>query len=223
MPAHALAEEGDVHHLVFASDYHATEGGIQTAMGGMPEDVEYVSLIGDMVGSGRDRNPIYQTASIFAQVQGVFPHLDSEHVSIIWASHDAEADDVGVGIVKCAGGHGSGPIFEGTNEDGSTAYCIYAIAFNEMRECGTVSEDAAAAFKDWVDGIDPTIPILVVCHMPLQALRGDNQGALYWNEALNYAATGVEGIISTDTTASITRNVLFLCGHNHTVSRSEFY
>lgn len=88
MPAHALAEEGDVHHLVFASDYHATEGGIQTAMGGMPEDVEYVSLIGDMVGSGRDRNPIYQTASIFAQVQGVFPHLDSEHVSIIWASDE---------------------------------------------------------------------------------------------------------------------------------------
>ena len=222
-PLRALASEGDVHHLAFASDYHATEGSIKEAMGSMPEDVEYVSLIGDMAGSGRDRTPIYQTLPILTEVQRVFPHLDNTCVSIIWGSHDMQADDRGADILKCAGGYGSCPIYEGKNADGSTAYLIYAIGFNEMRDGGEMSADAAAAFKSWVDGIDPTIPIIVLCHMPMQALRGDNRGALYWNEALNYAATGVEGITSTDVTATITRNVLFLCGHNHSVNVNEFY
>ena len=223
LPMRALAAEGDVHHLAFASDYHSTTGAIQEAMGGMPEDVEYVSLIGDMAGSGRDRTPIYQTLPILAEVQGVFPHLDNTNVSIVWAGHDMQADDRGADILKCAGGYGSGPIYEGKNADGSTAYLIYAIAFNEMRDGGTMSADAAESFKSWVDGVDPTIPIIVLCHMPIQSLRGDNRGALYWNEALNYAATGVEGITSTDVTATITRNVLFLCGHNHSVNRNEFF
>ena len=223
LPVRALAGEGEVHHLAFASDYHSTEGSIQSAMGGMPQDVEYVSLIGDMAGSGRDRTPSYQTAPILGEIQAVFPHLGSSNVSIIWASHDAAADDGGADIMKCVDGYGPCPIFEGTNDDGSTAYYVYAIAFNEMKTGGTISADAAAAFKAWVDGIDPTIPIIVVSHMPMQSLRGDNQGALYWNEALNYAATGVEGIVSADATASVTRNVLFLCGHNHSVNRNEFY
>ena len=41
-PASSSEEE---HHLAFASDYHNTEGSIRNAMEGLPEDVEYVSLI----------------------------------------------------------------------------------------------------------------------------------------------------------------------------------
>ncbi|MBP3892663.1 MAG: hypothetical protein J6D34_01320 [Atopobiaceae bacterium] len=219
----ALALQTDVHHLVFASDYHNTEGSIHNAMEGMPSDVEYVSLIGDLVGGGRDRAPVYQSWDILSLVQDVFPALGNTNVSLIWADHDSAVDDEGTGIVKCAGGYGSGPIYEGRNEDGSAAYYIYVVAFYEMKQGGAVSGEAAADFKTWVDGIDPTIPVIVLCHMPIQCKRGDNLGALYWNEALNYAATGVEGIVSTDATARITRNVVFLCGHNHTVSPDEFY
>lgn len=219
----AHAQEGETHYLAFASDYHATEGSIARAMGGMPEDVEYVSLIGDMVGGGRDRAPHYESRTILSLVQEVFPHLDNSNVSIVWADHDKGVDDEGTNIVKGLGGYGSGPIYQGMNEDGSTAYHIYAIAFYEMKEGGQVSKEAAARFKTWVGDVDPSIPIIVLCHMPLQAKRGDNLGALYWSEALNYAATGVEGLTSTHATASITRNVIFLCAHNHTVSKDEYY
>lgn len=219
----ALAQQGEVHHLVFASDYHNTAGSMQNAMQGMPSDVEYVSIIGDLVGGWPDRTPEYQSLDIMSLVQGIFPGLDNSNISLIWASHDMNVMDDGAGIVKCMGGRGSGPIYRGVNTDGSTAYYIYAVAFYEMVEGGAVSEKAAADFKTWVDGVDPVVPILVLCHVPMQCKRGDNLGALYWSEALNYAATGVEGIVSTDDTASITRNVIFLCGHNHSVSLDEFY
>lgn len=114
-------------------------------------------------------------------------------------------------------------IYQGVNDDGSVAYYIYAIGFDEMTKGGSVSKDAASAFKSWVGGLERTAPVIVLCHAPMQARRGDNRGALYWNEALNYAATGVEGITSTGTDATIVRNVIFLCGHNHTVTKDEYY
>jgi len=221
LPHAALAEQ-NVHHLVFMSDFHSTEGSIQNALTGMPEDVEYVSLVGDMVGGRGNMTPPFDSSWILQQVQDVYPTLGSANVSIIWASHDKNVND-DAGIVKCSGGYGSTAIYQGVNDDGSVAYYIYAIGFDEMTKGGSVSKDAASAFKSWVGGLERTAPVIVLCHAPMQARRGDNRGALYWNEALNYAATGVEGITSTGTDATIVRNVIFLCGHNHTVTKDEYF
>ena len=210
------------HHLAFASDYHKTEGSIENALSGMPEDVEYVSLIGDMVGDRGGSHPDYESREILDLVREVFPALDNTSVSIVWATHDMSVHDEGTGIVKCMDGV-SEPIREGTNRDGSPAYYIYGIGHYDMTKGNETSAGAAAAFKTWVNGINHTIPVIVLCHVPIQASRGDNNGASYWNEALNYASTGVEGITTTDTTADIIRNVLFLHGHNHTNDPLEYY
>ena len=216
------SDSGEAHHLAFASDYHNTEGSIRSAMEGLPEDVEYVSLIGDMVGAWGGDHPEYDSREILDLVREVFPELDNESVSIVWATHDMGVNDEGTGIVKCMDGV-SEPIREGLDQDGSPAYYIYGIGHYDMANGNELSAGAAAAFKEWVNGIDHTIPVIVLCHVPIQASRGDNNGASYWNEALNYAATGTEGIASTGTTADIIRNVLFLHGHNHTNDPAEYY
>ena len=212
----------EAHHLAFASDYHNTEGSIRGAMEGLPEDVEYVSLIGDMVGAWGGDHPEYDSREILDLVREVFPELDNESVSIVWATHDMGVNDEGTGIVKCMDGV-SEAIREGLNQNGSPAYYIYGIGHYDMANGNELSAGAAAAFKEWVNGIDHTVPVIVLCHVPIQASRGDNNGASYWNEALNYAATGAEGIASTGTTADIIRNVLFLHGHNHTNDPAEYY
>ena len=212
----------DEHHIAFASDYHNTDGSIRNAFAGMPEDVEFVGMIGDMVGEMGNMRPEYDSQMILDLVREVFPELDNKNVSIIWADHDTNVND-NADIVKCPGGKGSGQIFTGTNTDSSPAYYIYAIGHYDMTEGDGTSTEAAAAFKTWVRELDHTIPVIVLCHVPLQTIRGDNKGAFYWNEALNYAATGVEGITSTDMTADIIRNVLYLNGHNHTVDSTEYY
>ena len=212
----------DEHHLAFASDYHNTDGSIRNAFAGMPEDVEFVGMVGDMVGEMGNMRPAYDSQMILDLVREVFPDLDNTNISIIWADHDTSVND-NAGIVKCMGGTGSGQIFAGTNTDSSPAYYIYAIGHYDMTEGDGRSTEAAAAFKTWVRELDHTIPVIVLCHVPPQAIRGDNKGASYWNEALNYAATGVEGITSTDMTADIIRNVLYLNGHNHTVDPVEYY
>ena len=222
LSASVYAEAPEAHHLAFASDYHSVEGSIRNAMSGMPEDTEYVSLIGDMAGEWGNFYPEYDSGEILELVGDVFPDLDSSSVSIVWATHDRHVNDEGTGIVKCMNGV-SEPIREGTNEDGSPAYFIYGIGHYDMTKGGAASADAAAAFKQWIDGIGHTIPVIVLCHVPIQASRGDNNGASYWNEALNYAATGVEGITTTGTSADIIRNVLFLHGHNHTNDPTEYY
>ena len=222
LTAEPSASASEEHHLAFASDYHNTEGSIQNAMEGMPEDVEYVSLIGDMVGDRGGSHPEYESEQILDLVQEVFPELDNESVSIVWADHDASVNDDGTGIVKCMDGV-SELIREGINKDNTPAYYIYGIGFYDMKNGNAVSAEAASVFKNWVNKVNHTIPVIVLCHMPIQASRGDNNGASYWNEALNYAATGVEGITTTDVTADITRNVLFLHGHNHTNDPVEHY
>ena len=180
-------------------------------------------MIGDMVGDRGNMRPAYDSAMILEEVQKVFPELDNTNVSIVWADHDMNVNDEGTDIVKCMGGTGSEEIFEGKNGDSSPAYYIYAIAHYEMSRGDGASTEAAGKFKTWVDGINHTIPVIVVCHVPIQASRGDNRGASYWNEALNYAATGKQGITTTEQTADIIRNVLFLHGHNHTNDPDEHY
>lgn len=213
----------EIHYLAFASDYHNTEGSIENAMMGMPDTLEYVCLIGDMVGGRGKDAPPFASSQILSEVQTVLgSSFPSSNFAILWAAHDENVDDT-ESVVKCMGGYGSGVIYVGTNDDGSTAYYVYGIAHYEMANGSTLSQEAAQQFKDWVSGIDHTIPIIVLCHVPMIAKRADNRGAIYWNEALNYAATGVEGITSTDQTASVIRDVLFLSGHNHSIDPAEYY
>ena len=223
-------EKEEVHYLAFASDYHTTEGSIYKAFTGMPgfassqsqESVEYVSLVGDMVGERGGDHPVYDSSMILDLVKEALPKMGNENTSIIWADHDMGVQD-DAGIVKGMGGYESGPIFTGKKRDGTPAYYIYCIGFYDMLDGGETSRNAAQAFKTWADGIDKSVPIIVLCHAPIQALRGDNLGAMYWNEALNYAATGVEGITSTGSDETIIRNVFFFHGHNHTSDKNEYF
>jgi len=253
------AETEERHYLAFASDRHGNTEAVSKAMSGMPSSeeasVEYVSLIGDMVGSGggghkppdegvkeeppevegeppepsetpaplnednNGRSPEFNTSEVYNEVLGVgFSKVRSpEDFSILWADHDSNAID-DAKVLFGEGGTGSGLMKTGLNSDGSIAYYIYGIAFYDMRE----EQNAAAAsedFKDWIDTVsDNTIPVIVVCHVPLHYARGDNKGACYWNEALNYAATGQE---TTGSGKTVNRDVVFLHGHNHTVESSS--
>ncbi len=130
-----ILAQDNAHYLAFASDYHGVEGSIETAMTGMPENVEYVSLIGDMAGHGRDRTPEYASADILAHIQNVFPHLNAETVSLIWADHDRNVVD-DPGIVKCLDGEWSGLIYEKTDEAGNPLYYIYGVGFYDMKNGG---------------------------------------------------------------------------------------
>ena len=228
----AVAAEGDSgnetssitaegHVLAFTSDLHGLPDVLENAMYGFPENTEYVSLIGDLVGSRGGDAPEYNAEDVYDRVHGIFSSIKTEQVSIIWADHDANVNNQD-DLVKCEGGYESGQIYEGKNTDGSTAYYIYGVGFYHMKDGGSISRTAAEEFKEWVKDKDVTVPVLVLCHVPIQAKRGDNLGASYWNEALNYAATGVEGISTEDDEADIIRNILFLCGHNHTVDKTEY-
>ena len=219
----ALAYAADVHAIAVCSDRHGNDSSISETMTGMPDDVEYVSMIGDMVGSGRDRTPSFNSSTVRDEVLSVFPGAE---MSILWASHDAEVVD-DAGVVFAAGEEGvSGVMKMGEpDEAGLPAYYIYGIAFYDMMDADRAAS-AAAGFKTWVNGVDAHVPILVFCHMPLHYARGDNAGANAWNEALNYAATG---LTTTEPGCAVKRNVVFMFGHNHTIESTtggetgEFY
>ena len=224
----AISAEG--HCLAFASDLHAQNGKFVTAMRLFPQSIEYISLIGDLVGDmseridGRpDMHPAYDSSDIFDLIRSVFTGIPSDRTSIIWATHDRSVND-NAGIVKCMEGYSSGPVYTGLNDDGSPAYYIYGIGFYHMSSGGDVSRSAARDFKDWVRALDGNVPVIVLCHMPLMAQRADNNGAEYWNEALNFAATGVEGISASDPEVRypVIRNVVYLYGHNHSVDKKEY-
>ena len=206
------------HYLAFASDRHGKTAAIGSAMGGMPSTVEYVSLIGDMV----DGSNQYNSSTVLSEVQGVFTGLSASNVSIVYGSHDTNCTD-GAGILKCKGDNTSDLIYTGLNTDGSVAYYVYGVAFQDMDSDDAQSTSTAATkFMNWVATItDHSIPIIVVSHMPLHASRGDNGYAVAWSKALNYAATGEE---TTESGKEITRDVIFLHGHNHTTeSNKEFF
>lgn len=235
-PAAAFASEA--HTIAFASDRHGNETAVGEAMGNMSLNVEYISLIGDMVGSGgggdkppaadpstigdgggSNRAPAFDSSTVCGEMLGIgFKNVTSaEDVSILWADHDAGVND-DAGIVFANAGYGSGLMKTGLNTDGSVAYYVYGIGFYEMRNAED-AQSASAQFKSWIDQVpDKTIPIIVCCHMPLHYARGDNAGAVAWSKALNYAATGVEDPAPG---MAASRNVVYLFGHNHTVESSK--
>ena len=175
----------------------------------------------------------YDTSAVLGEVQQAFPELDSSNVSIIYAAHDANATD-DAGIMKCvddaelaANESGadyaeisagqSGCIYTGM--DGSkAAYYVYGVSYYDMVDngrgkdgeaFGKTAETEAEELKEFADE-NPDVPLIVIGHVPIHASRNDNLGASYWNDALNYAATGSE-----DGT-SVIRDVVYLHGHNHT-------
>ena len=114
----------------------------------------------------------------------------------------------------------SGVIYTGKNPDNSVAFYVYCASHNSLFNTGLSD---AKDFETWVDlnCSDTSIPIIVIAHVPLHAQRNDNPGAVAWNKALNYAATGEE---TTSSGKQIIRNVVFLHGHNHTTeSNREYY
>ena len=200
---------GDTHYIAVASDRHGTSSAIANAMGGMPSSVEYVNLDGDMVSNGS-----YNTSTLQAEVRSD-AGLSEATVQVMYASHDSSVND-DAGILQCR--NSSGLIYTGYNADGSIAYYVYGVSYSSMTSS---SSNDAAAFESWVDGADPSIPVIVICHVPLHAQRNDNGGAVAWNKALNYAATGEE---TTSSGKEVIRNVIFLHGHNHTTeSNREYY
>ena len=213
MPAWA----GGTHYLTFASDRHANTTAISTAMSCWKElPVEYVSMIGDMVGASGGDAPKYDVKTVWEEVNAVFPALPPSQFSIIWADHDyGYTDTDSLDVMKCPSKsktewETSTPIYEAPD----SSYYIYAINYYEMLNYGTAAPEA---FKTWVDGIDPSALIIVLCHVPMHYKRKDNMNGSTWSDALNYAATGSE------TGTEITRNVVFFHGHNHTTEQVEYY
>ncbi|MBQ5951565.1 MAG: hypothetical protein IJL66_05440 [Lachnospiraceae bacterium] len=209
------------HRIAFASDLRGDTAAIEAALKGYPKDPEYVSFLGDMVGDGPGDAPAYDAAEdVYQYVHDLYEDVLIRYFSILWANHDANVSDP-AGLIRCPEDELSEEIFRGVNSDGSVAYYVYGIDFYDMTNALNAYE-ATIIFKHWVKGQDPTIPVYVVSHVPVQALRGDNPGACYWNEALNFAATGVEGLIGEGTQASVIRNVFFLSGHNVTADPTEY-
>lgn len=232
-----LSLRADVHYIAVASDRHGPETDEERAasptaqrsvvlgLTGITNQVEYVCLDGDMVGSkgGTDpRNaPPYNSSEVMTEVNYLFPELTKENVAIVYADHDGGCTD-DAGIMKCNDGNTpnttgqSQLIYTGRTAAGKVAYYVYGVSFASMYGTGNACNgdaDGPTRFKNWVDTTDPSVPIIVASHVPLHYRRGDNVGAVAWSKALNYAATGSESV---QTGQTVKRNVIFLHGHNHT-------
>lgn len=241
----AVFAAGKTHYIAVASDRHENEDAIYNAMHGMPESVEYVCLNGDMVSfasskklsateadqleaSGKEKSQSqdpYNTSTVLGEVQSVFENLDNTHVDIVYGSHDSNATD-DANIMACAdtskmpssadkneiSQNQSGCIFVASDK----SYYVYGISYYDMMAAATAKEEAEK-FIDWVKGIDASVPVIAISHVPLHYLRKDNLGATYWDEALRYAATG------STTGTEIKREVVFLHGHNHTNEKVEYF
>ncbi|MCQ2424692.1 MAG: VWA domain-containing protein [Lachnospiraceae bacterium] len=205
LPAGVFAEgtEEELHYLLFASDLHSSVSGGKVSatldkskfsFGNTPE---YAAMIGDMAGTGGSDAPAYSTSSVADVVHQIAPGAE---VDIIYGSHDANAND-DANIMNCKATGSSGLVYTGKNGDGTTAYYVYGIAYNDMTSSGNSA--AVNAFTTWANGVtDKSIPIFICSHVPLHDRRNDNPGAANWLTAIN--------------AASVDRNVVFFWGHNHT-------
>ena len=232
-----LGLRADVHYIAVASDRHGpetdeereasptSERSVVLGLTGITNKVEFICLDGDMVGSqggNLPRNkPPYKSSEIMTEVNYLFKKLTNENVAIVYADHDGGCDD-DAEIMKC--NEGTDPdksgesqlIYTGRTAAGKVAYYVDGVSFASMYGEGSTCNgdaDGPRRFKEWVDTVDPSVPIIVASHVPLHYARKDNVGAVAWSKALNYAATGSESIKAGQT---VKRNVIFLHGHNHT-------
>lgn len=212
LPTSALATETststDTDYLFFATDRHANTSIIGTMINNMEAKIgenklEYLGLGGDMVGSGNS-HPAYNSSTVLGEVTSATSSLSAANVDIVAGIHDTNVtDDAGIVLPYTGGGAN---IYEGDK------YYVYGVP--ESCISGEVSavdpETEANDFITWANGsdIDKSKVIIVLSHYPLHQRRNDNDGAVYWAEALNTVAVG------DDTT--IDRDVVFFWGHNHT-------
>ena len=198
----------DTHYLFFATDRHTNTSIIGEMIDAMEKSIgennlEYLGLGGDMVGSGNDHPP-YNSSTVLGEVMNATSSLNASNVDIVAGIHDMNVtDDAGIVLPYSGGG---AQIYEG--ED----YYVYGVP--ESCISGAVSgvdpETEANDFITWANSsaVDASKVIIVLSHYPLHQRRNDNNGASYWATALNKVAVG------DDTT--IDRNIVFFWGHNHT-------
>ena len=175
----------DVTSIFMASDRHSTDEKLNSILAQIKDDktIKAALLNGDYVNNTEE----YTLAQITDAVRTGLGNT-SMNVFYTFASHDENVtEDL------------NNFYFEGAIDLG--ACYLYGIDFDGM----TVSEDAiedSDAFTKWVNSLNDTKPIMVACHVPLHARRGDNVGAQYWVDDLNKAAE--------------THDVIYTWGHNHT-------
>lgn len=196
---------------VFATDRHDNTTIIGEVLGNVYADGYspcLVALGGDLVGNGPDFEsntnyaPVVNTSVVQAEVHAA---LSADvQVAILMASHDRNmVDDAGV-LVDTASGFCAGE------------YYVFIVPEAYMNGA-EVAAAAAEEFIAWAesDEVDANKPLVVLSHMPIHYLRGDNLGGSVWNEAINRVATaGGEEVI---------RNVFFFHGHNHTADSEEYF
>ena len=212
----ADAAEGDVSHLMFASDRHANTtvignviNNVESAIG--EDELDYLALCGDMVGSG-ESHPSYNSSTVLSEVEAATSSLNAENVDIVAGIHDVNVnDDAGIVLDYMGGGAVVG---EGAD------YYVYGVEEYCIAEESDAENWAAqaSAFVEWAnsDDVDKSKVIFVASHYPLHAKRGDNPCAGYWHNALNTVATG------SATGTEVVRDVVFFHGHNHTVDSTEY-
>lgn len=194
---------------VFATDRHDDTTIITEVLSAVKDDGMYpgfVGLGGDMVGDGPPIAEDYAPEFNTSQVQGeVHAALSSDvEVAILMAGHDQNAiDDAGI-LVDTACGFEAGD------------YYVFIIpeAYMDNEEA---AQAASKEFITWAESDEISIekPIVVLSHLPIHHLRGDNVGATYWHEAINQVATSGNDCA--------TRNIVVFHGHNHTVSTEELF
>ena len=146
--AKADSAETAVHYIAVASDRHDNTTAISNAMGKMPSGVEYVCIAGDITTSAA-----WKSSTVLSEVKGVFNSLNSDTVSIVGGNHDNDwntpTDDAG--ILKCMKKDGSGLIYTGYEEDGTTvAYYVYGVAAASLEEKDNTDY---VKFKTWVGDV----------------------------------------------------------------------
>lgn len=209
LAAESYVPDGSV--AIFATDRHDNTTIIGEVLSQVTADgynPGLVALGGDMVGDGPDieANDNYAPAVNTSVVQSeVHAALSADvQVAILMASHDRNmVDDAGV-LVDSPSGFAAGE------------YYVYIVpeAYMDNEEA---AQTASEEFIAWAESgeVDASKPLVVLSHMPIHHLRGDNLGGAIWHEAINSVATagGEEPV----------RNVFFFHGHNHTVDPEEYY
>ena len=167
--------------------------------------IDYVGLLGDMVNSTNS----YDTADLLEEVKQVESHLTYNEVDIIYAAHDKGTVTDTNGMLNKTSGCWY------TDDD----FYIYGVIQDDVSST-TNASSAASTFTNWANDLAATDTrvIVVISHFPLHDKRGDNNGAYYWHQALNTAATGAASGVS-----EVKRNVLFFHGHNHTEDSKEYF
>ena len=187
---------------------------------------EIILLGGDNIGEGSDNSrditgypmgaPPFSMKAVDAQIAHVFG--DAARGLYTYGSHDKNetgnyADVFFSGPVRCDGCYLYGISFAQMIYDSDEQ----ARAEDERGQTysgkdladpnGISAQTASHLFLSWVKSLDDHWPILVMSHVPLHAIRGDNSGAWTWIRALNEAAEN--------------HDIFFLWGHNHTLERGE--